>query len=214
MSKVSIIIPTHKRPDLLMNRAIPSVLNQKTSHEIELLVVGDDTDAESVDAMLDLMDTDERVHFWNLPKQPLPDDPHVAWGLIGLEARNFGHDHATGEYVGGLDDDDEFTPDHIEALVRAIEWNDVDFAYGMSQAFRPNGRNQLYGHWPPGFGAFCDGAGIWKRSLGYRYDPDCVKRGLPEDGDLWTRMYADGVKFFFVKQIVHHYYPNPAGGSG
>lgn len=211
MSKVSIIIPTHRRPELLLGRSVPSVLGQKTSHEIELIVVGDATDDRSAEGMLELMERDERVMFYNLPKQPLPSGPE-AWNVIGLEARNFGHDHATGEYVGGLDDDDEFTPDHIEVLVRALEWNEVDFAYGMSQA-HVKGRTRLYGRTPPGYGALCDGAAIWKRSLGYRYDKDCLKRGKPEDGDLWDRMREDGVDWFFVQQIVHHYYPNPGGGS-
>lgn len=211
MSKVSIIIPTHNRPKLLMDRAVPSVLSQKTRHEIELLVVGDGTDDETVHEMGLLVEADQRVRFWNLPKQKLPDGPE-AWHVLGLEARNWGHDQATGDYVGGLDDDDEFTPDHIDVLVRALEWNGVDFAYGMSQA-HVKGRTRLYGHTPPGYGALCDGSAIWKRSLGYRYDPDCVKRGKPEDGDLWDRMREDGVEWFFVRQIVHHYYPNPGGGS-
>lgn len=211
MAKVSIIIPTHDRPDLLLGRAVPSVLGQQTKHEIELIVVGDDTDEDSIREMRDLAARDPRVHFWNLPKQPLPDGPE-AWNVIGLQARNWGHDQATGTYVGGLDDDDEFTPDHIEVLVRAIEWNDVDWAYGMSKAF-VKGRTRLYGHQPPGSGALCDGAGLWKRELGYRYDPDCLKRGKPEDGDLWDRMREDGVKWWFVPQVVHHYYPNPGGGS-
>lgn len=211
MAKVSIIIPTHKRPELLLRRAVPSVLNQKTQHDVELIVVGDDTDDESVEGMLEYMDQDSRVFFKNLPKQRLPDGPE-AWNVIGLEARNWGHDHATGDYVGGLDDDDEFTADHIEVLVRALEWNEVDWAYGMSKAF-VKGRTRLYGHQPPGLGALCDGAAIWKRELGYRYDPDCLKRGKPEDGDLWDRMREDGVSWFFVRQIVHHYYPNPGGGS-
>lgn len=217
MAKVSIIIPTHRRPKLLLERSLPSVREQKTHHELEILVVGDATDDESVEGMRKVMDEDPRVHFWNLPKQKLPDGPPgLVWGLIGLEARNYGHDQATGEYVGGLDDDDEFTPDHVEVLVRAIEWNDVDFAYGRSIAYKSGGRIQSYGHWPPGYAAFCDGAAIWKRSLGYRYDPaGPMERGLPEDGDLWERMVKDlGLeRFFFVDQVVHYYYPNPEGGS-
>lgn len=215
MSKVSIIIPTYNRAHLLLTRALPSVQHQEGPHELEILVVGDGTDVETEDAMADVVARDARVRFWNLPHQQYPEDqPYLKWGLIGLEARNFGHDQATGEYVGGLDDDDEFTPDHVAVLVRAIEWNDVDFAYGRSIAYKSGGRIQGYGHWPPGVGAFCDGAAIWKRSLGYRYDPDGPNiRGLPEDGDLWERMKDDGVKFFFVDQVVHHYYPNPGGGS-
>jgi len=213
VARVSIIIPTHHRPKLLLERALPSVLRQKTQHELEVLVVGDETDDETTEGVLAIAEDDARVHYWNLPKQPLPDDPHVRWGVIGLEARNWGHDHATGDYVGGLDDDDEFTPDHVEVLVRGLEWNDVDFAYGRSIAYKSGGRIQHYGRWPPGFGAFCDGAAIWKRSLGYRYDLECLRRGMPEDGDLWTRMVAGGVRFFFVEQVIHHYYPAKGGGS-
>jgi glycosyltransferase involved in cell wall biosynthesis len=213
MAKVSIIIPTHHRPDELTDRALPSVLRQETDHELEILVVGDKTDAKTVRLMRGLAKDDKRIKFWNRPRQKLPPDPKTQWLVIGLEARNFGHDQATGDYVGGLDDDDEFTRDHVQVLVDAIEQNDADFAYGKSIAFKSGGRIQHYGHWPPGYGAFCDGAAIWKRSLGYRYDPDCILRGMPEDGDLWTRMWQDGIRFTFVPTVVHHYYPNPAGGS-
>lgn len=176
--------------------------------------MGDDTDDESCEGMLELMDQDPRVHFWNLPRQELPDEPGVRWGLIGLEARNHGHDQATGEYVGGLDDDDEFTTDHVEVLVRAIEWNEVDLAYGRSRKFHPAGGDILIGTKDFGYANLCDGAAIWKRELGYRYDPaGPLERGLPEDGDLWERMKADGVRTFFVAQVVHHYYPNPEGFS-
>ena len=215
MAKGSIVIPTYRRPELLMERSVPSVLSQKTQHEIELLVVGDDTDDRSAEAMEDLMSDDERVHFWNLPKQWLPEDkPGLRWGLIGLEARNWGHDHATGDYVGGLDDDDAFTPDHVEVLVRAIEWNNVDLAYGRSSKHLAGGRVHVIGTENFGYANLCDGAAIWKRSLQYRYDPDGPNiRGLPEDGDLWERMKADGVRTWFVPQVVHHYHPNPEGFS-
>lgn len=215
MSKVSIIIPTYNRSDLLMDRCLPSVQNQRGDHELEILVVGDGTDVATEDAMAEAMAKDSRIRFWNLPHQEYPEDkPGLKWGLIGLEARNYGHDQATGEYVGGLDDDDEFTTDHVDVLVRAIEWNDVDLAYGRSRKFHPEGGSITIGNDTLGWANLCDGAAIWKRSLGYRYDPDGPNiRGFPEDGDLWNRMREDGVKWWFVPQVVHHYYPNPEGFS-
>jgi hypothetical protein len=58
-------------------------------------------------------------------------------------------------------------------------------------------------------GAFCDGAWLMRHDLGWRFDPGCISRGLPEDGDMWARMYAGGVRFAFGNQLVHHYYVNP-----
>ena len=211
MALVSIVIPTHDRFETLTKRTLPSVLEQRTVHDLEILVVGDGTDAQTVEYMVDLAERDRRVRFWNLPKQERHPDANVEWGIQGTEARNWGHDHATGTYVGGLDDDDAFSHDHVDVLVNAIKLMDVDFAYGRSIAYRTHeGKTyeQPYGRWPPGFGAFCDGAGIWKRSLQYRYEKAAsLERGLPTDGDLWTRMYADGVRFFFVDQVVHYYWP-------
>jgi hypothetical protein len=58
-------------------------------------------------------------------------------------------------------------------------------------------------------GAFCDGAQLYRNGMGFRYDPACIQRGLPEDGDLWNRMVKGGVSFSLLSQVVHHYYPNP-----
>jgi glycosyltransferase involved in cell wall biosynthesis len=211
VADVSIIIPTHNRPQEL-RRAVDSVLNQQTRRQLEVLIVGDDTDPESAAYATSLAEQPyhglrgDTVRFWNLPKQPFEATPWDSWNTVGLTARNWGHDHATGTYVGGLDDDDTYTLDHVEVLARAIEIMDVDFAYGKSEAIGHDGSRGMYGKWPPGFAAFCDGAALWKRSLGYRYDPECVTRGLPEDGALWLRMIEGKVKFFFVDQVVHTYH--------
>ena len=56
---------------------------------------------------------------------------------------------------------------------------------------------------------FTDGSYVYRASLGYRYDPACIGRGLPEDADLWLRMIDDGVTFTFVDRLVMHYIVNP-----
>ena len=205
---VSVIIPTHDRPQLLMGRAIPSVYAQ-TVTDWELLVVGDGTDRETCAAMADLASRDARVRFWDLPRQQYPSDPVARWRVLGLEALNHGLDSASGEWVAVLGDDDEFAPDHHEALLAVAAETGADHAYGMSDTLKGGvATGQVYGAWPPGPGQLCDGAALWRRSLGYRYDPGCQARGLPEDADLWARMAADGVRSCFVPRIVHHYHRN------
>jgi hypothetical protein len=94
-------------------------------------------------------------------------------------------------------------------LLGALTSTGADFAYGRSKYHWPSGREQYAGSWPPGFGAFCDGAQLYRNGMGYRYDPMCIERGKCEDGDMWDRMWADGVNFTFEPTLVHHYYPNP-----
>lgn len=198
---ISVIIPTYNRTRLLVERCLPSVFAQ-TIQDQEILVVGDGTEQATVDAMAGLP-----VRFWNLPHQDYPEDPLDRWGLLGLNALNFGLDQAKGEWIAVLADDDEWTPDHHEVLLNASEG--VDHVYGQSDTYK-NGQpiGQLYGKWPPGDGQFCNGANLYRASLGYRYDLDCRSRGLNGDADLWTRMARDGVRFRFVPRVVHHYYRN------
>jgi glycosyltransferase involved in cell wall biosynthesis len=207
---VSVVIPTYNRNDLLIGRSLASVLRQ-SHRNLEIHVVGDGMGGSQLANLEDRLSwiADPRVRLWNIHRQTYPEDPQEKWCVLGLNARNHGLDQSTGEWIAPLDDDDEWTNDHVEVLLATAKAGNFDFAYGISQYHWPDGRHQLAGSWPPGMGAFCDGAQLYRNGMGYRYDPDCVKRGLPEDGDLWTRMAEGGVKFTFLSQIVHHYYPNP-----
>ena len=207
---VTAIIPTYNRNALLLGRSLPSVLDQ--THRVhEVIVVADGMDGAQLHDLengIEALD-DDRIWLVNIERQQYPEDPGQKWCVLGLDARNRGLELAGNDHVAFLDDDDQWTRDHVEVLMRRLEETGADFAYGMSDYHWPDGRHQQAGRYPPGMGAFCDGAQLYRKGLGFRYDPECVSRGLPEDGDLWTRMFAAGVRFEFVPQVVHHYYPNP-----
>ena len=205
---VSVIIPTYSRPRLLMDRAIPSVYAQ-TMGDWELLVVGDGTDPITVSEMEALAAFDPKVRFWNLPHFPYPDDHDKAWGLYGLAALNHGLDHARGDWIAVLGDDDEFTSDHHRILLDAADQSGADHVYGISDTYK-DGRftGQQYGDWPPREAAFTNGANLYRRSLDFRYDLTCMERGVTGDADLWSRMFAAGVPFHFVRKVVHKYHRN------
>ena len=203
---VSVVIPTYQRTQVLRDRCLPSVIGQ-THKNLDIHVVGDGPNPDTR-AMIEELG-DERVRYSEVPKQVLPEDPGTRWCVIGLDNRNKGHDDAKGEYIMGLDDDDMWLPYTVEVLLDALIKNKADVAYGKSEAFGADGSKAWYGNWPPMHFAYCEGAWISKHDLGFRYDPDCVKRGLPEDGDRIDRMVAAGLKFTMVDRIVHYYYPNP-----
>lgn len=210
MTLFSVIIPTYQRTDLLIHRAIASV-HRQSIRDLEIHVVVDGMYGSDLDDLEWRVSElhDERIKVWLRPRQSYPEDDGQRWCVLGLEARNHGLDVAEGKWIAPLDDDDEWTDDHLEILLDAVDSNGTDFAYGISQYHWPDSRLQFAGRWPPGMGSFCDGAQIYRNGMGYRYDPRCIERGLPEDGDLWTRMWEGGVKFTFRPVIVHHYYPNP-----
>jgi len=207
---VSAVLSTYNRNEILLNRSLPSVREQ-TYPVSEIHIVADGMVPPELDELRDELITlgDPRITLWRIPRQLYPEDPGQRWAVLGLNARNHGLDQARGNWIAPLDDDDVWTPDHIEVLLGAALEHEVDFAYGVSEYHWPDGHPQQAGSWPPGYGAFCDGAQIYRNHMGYRYDPACIERGLPEDGDLWDRMVKGGVSFAFVPKVVHHYYVNP-----
>jgi len=199
---VTAIIPTYMRHDLLVSRALASVLRQTVPVDEILIMV----DGESHESFVDLcraLPQDPRICVENIERPEYPAWPGGLWLVQGWKARNTGLDLATSDYVAPLDDDDEWTDDHIELLMSAIDCTGADFAYG--KAVTP--WNQWYGHWPPSGANFTDGSQVYRRDLGYRYDPLCYDRGKASDQDLWDRMVEGGVTFTFVEKLVHRYFP-------
>jgi glycosyltransferase involved in cell wall biosynthesis len=97
-SLVSVIVPTLHRPTLLM-RALGSVFRQ-TWRELEVIVVVDGPDPDTI-AILQTID-DSRLRVIVNPRS-----------LTAAGARNAGMDHAKGEWIALLDDDDEWWPEKL-----------------------------------------------------------------------------------------------------
>lgn len=106
MPRVSVIIPTYNRADVLP-RAIDSVLDQ-TESDFEIIVIDDG----STD------DTQELLNAYQ--------DPRVRSVAHGTNhganvARNTGIDEARGEYVAFLDSDDEWKEDKLERQLERLD---------------------------------------------------------------------------------------------
>lgn len=95
---VSVVIPTRNRPALLV-RAVKSALLQ-TLAQIEVIVVIDGPDQATVEALSAIKDS--RVSVISLP-----------YSFGGSEARNIGIRKSHGEFIGLLDDDDEWSPNKL-----------------------------------------------------------------------------------------------------
>jgi glycosyltransferase involved in cell wall biosynthesis len=113
-SRISVVIPTIRRPQIVC-QAIQSVLAQ-TYSDFEIIVVIDGPDADTAAALARI--DDKRLRVIALTQN------------VGLaEVRNIGSQHAVGEWVAFLDDDDEWLPEKLARQVAAAE------AMGGSRVF-------------------------------------------------------------------------------
>ena len=101
---VSIYMPTKNRLDTL-KAAVDSVLNQSYTN-LELIIVDDASTDGTADFLKAIQAQDARVKYFRHEKSQ-----------GACVARNVAIKSASGTYVTGLDDDDEFEPFHIASLV-------------------------------------------------------------------------------------------------
>ena len=106
MPKVSIVIPTCNRPELL-KRALKSVTEQ-TYNDYEVIVI-DDGQKERAHSIVST--------FSSLPITYIQNEVSLGGG----GARNKGISTAQGEYVAFLDDDDVWVPDKLEIQVMLLD---------------------------------------------------------------------------------------------
>jgi glycosyltransferase involved in cell wall biosynthesis len=192
--RISVVTPTWKRRELLLNRCIPSVLAQDYDGEIEHLIISDGPD----EALADV----PGLVF-------LPE--HRAAPNRGIWARMHGTRLATGDLTAYLDDDNAWRPGHLRLLAGAIMREDVSFAY--SRALCRNGktgRTWEIGYPRPMFG-LVDTSLIVHRT-GLLEVAGWQPSGRPADWDLVDRWLEAGATWAYVPEITLDYYArsNPA----
>ncbi len=202
---VTVRIATYNRGNLVAERAIASALHQ-THRNIEVLVVGDACDAATEAAVRTVRDP--RVRFENLAKRgDYPQDPNFRWMVAGSAPMNRALEIARGEWIAPLDDDDEFTPTHIEVLLQACRSRGLEFAYGVAEMETRPGHWQRVGSWPLKNGHIVHAATLYHARLRFmRHAVDSWRLDEPGDWNLWHRMRSAGVRMGFVDEVVCRHY--------
>lgn len=113
---VTVIIPVHNT-EFLVERTLCSVLTQEGDFDMEILLVENGSTDNSLWKIKSLSGLYPNVDYLVSPKVGLP------------EARNYGIDHATGDYLVFIDSDDFIEPDMIQSLLEAKDRYKADIAY-------------------------------------------------------------------------------------
>jgi len=124
MPVLSIIIPTHKRPQLL-SRAIASAIEGTEDIEVEIIVVPNGPDDS-----------------WKAVAAQLKEETRVKWHPLktgnACIARNHGLDGAQGKYIRFLDDDDYLYPAAREQI-QLIERSGAEICSGLVESVDAQG---------------------------------------------------------------------------
>lgn len=207
---VSVCIPTYNRASLLIERAVSSVLAQ-TYKNFEIIIVGDcctDNTAE----LLSQID-DPRLKFYNMPKRkrryPISVENH--WFVGGAIPANKSLSLAKGKWIARNDDDDIWTPDHLETLLRFAQKENWEFV-SASYITEKHGKRITVDvkDETPRIG----GVQTWlyRSYLKFmRYNPECWRKSWNRvwDTDLQDRIYRAGVRTGFLGQVVTYVLPRP-----
>jgi glycosyltransferase involved in cell wall biosynthesis len=114
---ISVIIPTHNRPDMLTEALRSVALQTIDLSSIEVIVVNDG--GPDVTPVTRAASDGFEVRVHTLPSARGP-----------AVARNVAIDDARGDHIAFLDDDDVYLPEHFETLLGALAAGDVEAAYG------------------------------------------------------------------------------------
>jgi glycosyltransferase involved in cell wall biosynthesis len=204
---VSIIIATYNRSNILINRTIPSLINQ-TYKNIEIVVIGDhciDDTALKITRILD-----PRVKFYDLSRRgKYPRHIKDRWFVQGTKPRNIGMQLASGLWFVFISDDEILYPHHIETLLTAAQQGNLEFISAAYEEEREGLVNKVL---PLAFdptkpNLICGGMQTWM----YRSYLKIFKWNIhswrktfnrPVDYDLVIRFNSCGIKMGYIENVV------------
>jgi glycosyltransferase involved in cell wall biosynthesis len=222
---VSVCVPTYNRGQILIERAVASVLSQ-TYTNLELIVVGDHCTDNTVDLISKIKDP--RLRFFNLPsrKRNYLQTVENHWFVGGAAPANKAMELARGLWLARVDDDDTWSPDHIEVLLRFAQQNQHEFVSGLFVEERfgeqkvvdgVRARDPYYTRRkkdPNDDSPKIGGVSTWfcRSYLRFmKYNVECWRKSWNRvwDVDLSQRIYKAGVRMGFLNQVVAYVLPRP-----
>ncbi|MGN9152244.1 glycosyltransferase family 2 protein [Bariatricus sp. HCP3S3_E12] len=203
MGKISVIIPTHNRADLLP-RAVKSIQNQ-TMPVDEIIIVSDGSTDNTDEVVKKMQREDDRIQL--ISYHP---------GHNGNYARNQGLGRATGEYIAFLDDDDEWLPQKTELQMKVFEDNqkvglvyaaqhciflDTDTRYDTKPSWKGDLSKQIFIHNDIGTPSQV----IIKKSVLEEAGNFDLELGALQDYDLWIRCCQITEIGFVAEPCINYY---------
>lgn len=226
---VSVCVPTYNRSSLLLERAVNSVLSQSYEN-FELIIIGDHCTDDTAELLAKVRDP--RLFFFNLPNRRRSYKQTVEnhWFVGGAVPANKAMEIARGKWIARVDDDDIWSVDHIEKLLRFAQEGNYEFVSALYEEERFGLRRVVdgvraldpyYTRQPsdPNDGSpKIGGVSTWfyRSYLRFmKYNVECWRKEWNRvwDIDLSLRIYAAGARMGFLDKVVSFVLPRPGEDS-
>jgi glycosyltransferase involved in cell wall biosynthesis len=195
---------------LLLSRALPSVLAQ-TYTNIEIIVAAHGCTDGTVELCRRI--DDSRLRVVEVPRrQTYPPTVENHWAAGPVAPANAALKLCRGDWIARIDDDDMWSPVHLEKMLRFADIGGFEFVSAAHQTHE--GRVEPYNLG----GTRVGGTQTWLyRSYlkMFRYNPDCWRKSWNRvnDTDLQDRMHKAGVRMGYLDEVTAYVYPRPGESS-
>ena len=123
---ITIITPTYNRSNILVSRAVKSVLNQ-TYKNFEYIIVGDGCTDDTEKKINRIKD--KRIKFFNIKRKIFyKKNLYNLWFVGPVRALNYGLKKSKGDWIARIDDDIIWKKKHLEDSLKYCKKNNLEFA--------------------------------------------------------------------------------------
>lgn len=202
MPKVSFVMPTHNRGNLI-GESVKSIIEQ-IEKDWELIIVDDHSDNDDATEEVINNFSDSRIKYYKLPDLN---------GRGVSCARNYGNAIANSEIIAVCDSDDICLKERAGYIIDSYAKNKWDVFYGkylvFSDSKKPKeaeGNDQI----PFDIEEFKkrnfipNGSSAYTKKIAMHY-PYNSYLGSSEDYDFFSRLATDGKKFYFCPEYIFKY---------
>ena len=212
--KISIITPTYNRAQILRDRAIPSVLGQTYSN-FEFIIVDDGSTDETRNVIESAGDPRIKYHRTSRSRFRYPNKAVYHWFAGPVVALNAGLSLVTGDWIARIDDDDEWTPDHLECLLKFATSSDFEFV-SSDLLMVEDGVERIVTPFSDPLDTTGIGATqtwLYRSYLkSFKYNINCWRKSYfrVNDTDLQQRFYLSGVRIGYLSKVTAVIKPRPS----
>lgn len=205
---VSVTVPTYNRAEVLVSRAVSSMLEQ-TYENWELVIVGDHCTDDTEERLREV--GDPRIRFINLAKRhQYPPRGPDRWRVAGSVPINRAIAEARGDWIMYSDDDVVSLPHRIEKGLLEASRTGAELVFGQTKREHRDGRWQVFAgddfhvaHMPYAPAPTSHAACMYRSYLRtFLYDSESYKDNMPTDRDWMYRLSRAGVTVAPIREVI------------